>query len=252
MLRHRSRGGGQGPAPMSEAPSVDPRRLLTDLWLFRGLGEAELERLTRHLHRRRFQRGEPIFRKGDPGDSVMAVGSGRVRISSSSAEGRTAILNYINPGEIFGEIALLDGKERTADAYAAEATELLVLSRRDFLPLLERRPELCMRLIDVLCDRLRRTSEQVEDLTFLVGKLRVAKALLRFAASHGRGTKTGGVRIDMELPQKELGENTGMTRENVNKILSEWRRAGLLDENEKQIITIVDRDRFERMVADIV
>ena len=237
---------------MHGGPTLDARRLLTDLWLFKGLNDAELERLTRHLHRRRYQRGETIFRKGDAGDSVMAVASGRVRISSSSAEGRTAILNYIQPGEIFGEIALLDGKERTADAFAAEPTELLVLSRRDFAPLLERHPELCMRLIDVLCDRLRRTSEQVEDLTFLVGKLRVAKTLLRFAGSHGRPLANGGVRIDMELPQKEIGENTGMTRENVNKILGEWRREGLIDENEKQIITITDRGRFERMVAEIV
>lgn len=237
---------------MSGASSIDVRGLFSNLWLFKGLTETELERLAPRLHRRSVRRGETIFRKGDPGNSVMAVAAGRVRISSSSAEGRTAILNYVSPGEIFGEIALLDGKARTADAFAAEPTELLILSRRDFLPLLERHPELCMRLIDVLCDRLRRTNELIEDMTFLVGKLRLAKVLLRFANSHGRAVQCGGVRIDMELPQKELGENTSMTRENVNKILSEWRREGLIDKDDRQIITILDRDRFERMVADIV
>lgn len=242
----------QGLTPMPGATSVDARGLLTDLWLFKGLNEGELDRLTSRLHRRNLRRGETIFRKGDPGDSVMAVASGRVRISSSSAEGRTAILNYVSPGEIFGEIALLDGKQRTADASAAEETELLVLNRRDFLPLLERHPELCMRLIDMLCDRLRHTNELIEDLTFLVGKLRLAKALLRFANSHGHPYGCSGVRIDMELPQKELGENTSMTRENVNKILGEWRREGLIDKDDRQIITIIDRERFERMIADIV
>jgi CRP/FNR family transcriptional regulator, cyclic AMP receptor protein len=168
-----------------------------------------------------------IFRQGDPGTSMMAVLSGRVRICSFSSEGREVTLNIVRKGEFFGEIALLDGKTRTAEAVAIEPTDLLVLERRHFLPWLEAHPSVCLRMFNVLCDRLRRTSTQLEDTLFLEVPCRLARCLVRLAAAFGVPGKEG-TRIDVKLSQQQLGTLVGITRESTNKHLSEWQRDGLI------------------------
>jgi CRP/FNR family transcriptional regulator, cyclic AMP receptor protein len=195
--------------------------------LFEVLSEPELDQLLAHAHTVSYPAGAVIFQKHDPGHSLMAVLSGRVKISNVSLEGREAVHNLIGPGEVFGEIALLDGKDRTADATALEPTELLVLQRRDFIPFLERNPRVTVRLIEVLCGRLRRTTVIVEDGAFLTMAPRVARALLRLAEEHGR-VRRGQVRIDLKLSQRELGGLVGLARENVNRQLRVWREEGLI------------------------
>ncbi len=111
-------------------------------------------------------------------------------MSSVSLDGKEIVLNIMHPGEIFGEIALLDGEERSADAVAMNDCELLVLNRRDFIPILEKRADICMMLIKILCQRLRQTSEQVEDVLFRHLEGRIAKALLQHAErTHGRTSR---------------------------------------------------------------
>ena len=122
--------------------------------LFEAMNSEELEEVLRLSSERRVTRGASIFQKGDEGSSMMAVLAGRVRVSSVSVEGREITLNVIDPGEVFGEIALLDGKPRSADCTAIEETMLLVLERRHFLPFLQRHESLYLRLIAVLCDKL--------------------------------------------------------------------------------------------------
>ena len=168
-----------------------------------------------------------IFRQGDPGSSMMAVLSGRVRICSYSAEGKEVTLNIVRKGEYFGEIALLDGKSRTAEAVAIEETSLLVLERRDFLPFLADRPAACLHLLSVLCARLRQTSQQLEDALFLDLQPRLARCLVRLAERFGKTVGTG-IQIDVRLSQQELAAFVGMTRESVNKQLSIWRRDGVV------------------------
>ena len=126
-----------------------------------------ISRFTRSRKRSRIAAGATIFERGGPGDGLFAVLAGTVRISNQSADGKDAVFNLIKAGEIFGEIALLDGRERTADAQAATDCTLLKIDRRDFIPLLTGQPELAMKLIELLCARLRHTSEQVEDMLFL-------------------------------------------------------------------------------------
>ena len=118
---------------------------------------------------------------------MMAVLKGRVMISSPSRDGRQVVLTVMHEGDFFGEIALLDGKERTADATAMTDCELLVVPRRSLLALLERRPDAAIGLMHVLCERLRRTNEQVEDLAFLDLEARIAKVLVRLAEENGDG-----------------------------------------------------------------
>src|SRR6202011_1389547 len=112
---------------------------------------------------------------------------GRASMTVPALDGREVVLNLIEEGAIFGEIALLDGKERSADATAAADCELLVVQRRSFVRLLEHRPEVCIELMIVLCERLRRTNEQVEDFAFLDLEARIAKVLVRLAQEESLG-----------------------------------------------------------------
>src|SRR6266576_2178117 len=164
------------------------------------------------------KRGATIFSKGDPGTSLIVVVSGTVKISISSADGRSAILNLIGPGEIFGEVALLDGLARTADATANTNCEIYVIDRRDFIPFVRSQPALAMKLIELLCTRLRWTSDQVEEVILQNLPGRLASALLRLTEKHKLAP--GGRAI--AITQQEISEMVGMTRESINKQLRVW------------------------------
>ncbi len=196
--------------------------------LFQAMRPAELEGILKLSSERRMQRGGMIFQKGDTGDSMMAVLRGRVRISAISADGRVISLNVISPGEVFGEIALLDGKPRSADASAIEDTTLLVVERRNLVPFLRTNDDLYLRLLAVLCDRLRRTSMALEEIALLDLPERLARLLLKLAGDYGRPAP-GGVRIDVKLSQRDLATLVASTRESVNKQLRVWREDGVLD-----------------------
>ena len=224
-----------GPPAMS-GPTHDPKRkLLESHCLLRMLTGGEIDSLLAHARVARYPAGREIFAKGSPGDSMMAIISGRVRISSLSPDGKEIVLNIIDSGEIFGEIAMLDGKERTADATAMTDTELLVLSRRDFLPLLERHADMCLMLLGVACERLRQTSEQVEDVFFQHLEQRLAKALLRLARTGDQPVKDSP-RIEIKLSQRELGNLVGATRESINRHLQVWQRSGIVDLEKGSIV----------------
>jgi CRP/FNR family transcriptional regulator, cyclic AMP receptor protein len=135
------------------------RQLLGACWLFRNLGPDERRALFARvrIRIRTFVAGETIFQKGSPGDHMMAVVSGNVRISVASANGQVLELSILTPGDLFGEIALLDGKERTADATAATECSLAILDRSEILSFLERHPNVWPLIVEVLCDRLRKS-----------------------------------------------------------------------------------------------
>ncbi len=230
------------------AGAVDKRSLLSKCALFRDIDDRDLDALAAYARFQRYAAHEVIFRKGDPGHGLMAVVSGRVGISSLSDEGKEVILNMIGPGEVFGEIALLDGKERTADATAMETSDLLVLDRRGFVSFLKHEPDFCVALLNVLCARIRRTSEQVEDSLFLDLPARLGKALLALADNYGRATPDG-IRLEIKLSQRELGNLVGLTRESMNKQLMSWREQGLITIT-KGLITIRDLEAFQTAIHD--
>lgn len=197
--------------------SIDKLAVLRNDPLFGQLGADTLTRLASYAHTRSVSAGTRIFERGDPGTSLFAVLRGTVRISNQSADGKDAVLNMISAGGIFGEIALLDGQPRTADAFAVSECELMQIDRRDFIPLVTQNPEIAVKLIEILCGRIRRTSEQVEDMTFLDLPGRLAKTLLWLTAQQG-SSPTGKVSIT----QREIGQIIGMSRESTNKQLREW------------------------------
>jgi CRP/FNR family cyclic AMP-dependent transcriptional regulator len=137
--------------------SADKRAILRDHYLFGKLTAHQIESLSACVVTRSVKRGTNMFAKGDPGTSLYAVGAGTVKISVPSVDGKDAVFNVLSNGAIFGEIALLDGNPRTADATAVTDCELFVIERRDFLPLMREEPEIALKIIEILCAKLRRT-----------------------------------------------------------------------------------------------
>jgi CRP/FNR family transcriptional regulator, cyclic AMP receptor protein len=206
----------------------DKRRILERHFLLGRLSPSEIEALVTYSRVERYAAGEEIFAKGAPGQSMMAVLLGTVRISSISLAGKEIVFNLIGPGEIFGEIAMLDGGERSGDAAAVTDSEILVISRRDLMPFLENHADICLLLIKVLCRRLRRTSEQVEDVLFRHLEARIAKALLQLAG-HPEQANLDNRELDLHLSQRELANIVGSSRESINKQLQIWQRAGFIE-----------------------
>jgi CRP-like cAMP-binding protein len=231
---------------------TDKPALLSRNWLLGHLSGAELDKLAHYARFQRFQHKDVIFRKGDLGQSMLVVVRGSVRITSHSVSGteKEVVLNIINPGDIVGEIALLDGELRTADAVAIGDVELLVLSRRDFLPFLERHSEVCIKLLTLLCQRLRKTSDQVEDLVFLDQPARLAKTLLRLAeCNETSADQPGKSCVDLKLTQSEIGALAGLRREAVNRQLHQWCTDGIVSLDHGRI-WIEQLDALEDIAAD--
>jgi CRP-like cAMP-binding protein len=229
---------------MAHAP-LNREEILAGHFLLKHLRPEELSRLaaTAALVRHRAQ--ATIFQKGDPGASMMAVVSGRVKICTYSPDGKELVLNIIDRGGLFGEIAVLDGQSRSGDAVAIEDTELLVLERTRLMPFLTDNPEIATRLIGVLCQRLRQTSEALEDALLRDAPSRVARGLLRLAGTFGK-QEAAGLRLDIKLSQQQIGNLIGISRESINKHIVDWTRAHYL-EMHNGYITITDLAALESL-----
>jgi CRP/FNR family transcriptional regulator, cyclic AMP receptor protein len=211
--------------------------------IFRDLDQAALDQLCRYSKTRSVKRGTVVFLKGDPGNSLFAVVKGTVRIGVTSAEGREAVFNIIEPGELFGEIALLDGRERTADAVATSDCELLVIDRREFLPFVQSQPLLAMKLIDLLCARLRWISDHVEQIVLPNLPGRLAKALVRLAERDG----STHAKQKLTVTQLELSQMVGMSRESINKQLRAWAKRKLV-RLERGGIVMLNKNALDEIV----
>lgn len=222
----------------------EDRELLAKCSLFRELAADERAALIAHARIRKCAAEETIFRIGSPGDSMMAVLSGHVRISVASPHGKQMVLAILVAGEIFGEIALLDGKERTADARAATECRLAILDRRDVLAFFDQHPNAWPRLAEALCGRLRQTDRQITEMALMGLPIRLAKALLRMTAiePHAPNNRLS----DLRLSQSEIGSLVGATRESVNKWLCAWQRKGIV-RIAKSLITIADRHALKEL-----
>ncbi len=213
--------------------------------IFARLDEPALDRLAGELRRRRFGRGEVIFHLGDPGDALFLIVAGAVKISLPTEEGGEAILATLRPGEVFGELALLDGAPRSASAVAMAPTEVLVLSRPRFEELVEAEPAIRQALFRTLAAEIRRLTEQVAELHFLDIPGRLAARLLRLAEEAGVRQLDGTIRLDGPITQGELAAMIGSTRQTVNRFLGAFAAAGLV-RFEREAIVIVDAAGLSR------
>lgn len=188
--------------------------------LFRGLSPEIIGRIAARAIQRSYASGDVIFMQGDAGDALYAVVSGKVRISAGTTDGKEIFLNIMEPGDTFGEIALLDGGARTAAATATVASELVLIRREHFLEVLTQEPRFALELLRLCGERLRWTSGQAEDAALLDAEARLAKRLLNLGKLHGQRTDAG---VTLRISQEELASFLGLSRQVVNQYLQGWR-----------------------------
>src|SRR5215469_13953917 len=209
------------------AAQMIPRALLVRSPLFARLSPVELDKIGALFRRRRYRAAEPVFREGDPGTALYLVDTGEVKILLGGPDGKEVTLSLLGPAEFFGELALLDGEPRSADAIATVPTELLVLPREDFTRFLFEVPAVAVNMLAALSRRFRRTDRLVHDAAFSDVRTRVIRVLVELADTRGKPA-TGGVAIGPRLTQADLATMVGVTRESVNKCLRGLAADGLL------------------------
>jgi len=211
--------------------------------LMASMDEVDCRSLFATARQRSFAAGQTVFAQGEAGSFVMLIEAGRVEVSVTSLSGRKSVLAHMGPGEVLGEIAALDGGERSADAVAAGAVTGLVLSRTNILKFVAERPNVAQAIIRELCRKVRNASDMFTTQAVTDGGPRLARALLRLFDKWGEPT-TEGLRLAERFSQTELGEFSGLARENVNRHLKSWVDGGLLAQDKRELI-LLDRAALE-------
>ena len=195
--------------------------------LFCDLSSVELDALAQHMAITEFKPRGIVCLQGDPGDRFYAVLSGLLKVVTTSEEGHEVVFSMLGPGMTFGEIALLDGKARSASVVATSASALAWVDRRSFFEFLANHREVHQKLIVALCGRIRTLTDRVEDLAALEVPARLARALIALAESLGSELE-GRRYLHVRVSQSELGNMVGAARESVNKLMRGWEDEGVI------------------------
>jgi CRP/FNR family transcriptional regulator, cyclic AMP receptor protein len=228
---------------------MTPKDLLRLHPFFTALPAQDVEELRKRTRCRRVPAGNVLFQQGDAGDGLYGILAGRVAFSVDSVNGKELILNVLGPGEFFGEIALLDGKGRTATAVARDACHLLFIARSEFMSFFGERPQAMSRIVELLCERLRRSTEYIADATFLDLSGRLAKQLVDLA--HDDGQKDGSSRevTALRISHAELAARLGVSRVRVSMQLAAWSDKGILDQGRGQLV-LRNRQALQHVIAN--
>lgn len=227
---------------MNAESDLKKENLLSKSFIFDALDSQARQELANFSYIKRFSSGDSIFTMGEPGQSMMAIAEGTVRVTMFTPSDREVTLNDLQAGDVFGEIAMLDGQERSANVKALTNCTLVVLERRALLDVLQRNPGLSVRLIELLCQRVRRSDERMIEIAFLDLPARLAKLLLRLTVTPPASEDKPLTKLSQS--QSELASMIGNTRENVNRCLRKWQKAELINLQDGWLI-IRDRDRLE-------
>jgi CRP/FNR family transcriptional regulator, cyclic AMP receptor protein len=222
------------------------RRFLQRNTVLGRLPEAALNALADRGQQRRYAKREVIYRRGEPSDSLMVVMTGRVKLLNTNASGRQIVLHFLVPGNIYGEIGALDGKERAATAMALEDSDIFLVYTRDLIPAVRAHPDAMFGIIEALCEKVRAGAALIEDST-LEMRGRAARGLLRLAEQHGQ-KRADGICVQLALSQEELGNYWGLSRPNVSRVLGELREADVIKIDSSQII-IMDETGLTELAA---
>lgn len=222
--------------------------LLRSIPLFAGLDAEQLGKIAQLARVQIFSPRTVVVSQGEPATALFAIVHGRLKVASCGPDGRDTVLGIMAEGEVFGEVALLDGGLRSATCTAIERCELLAIQRSEFMTLLDSSPSIAVKLLDVLAKRLRRLSQRSEDAAFLDVPSRLARSLCDLASRFGEQLRSPAqeIRISLKLSQQELGDLVGATRESVNKHLSDWTRQGLMRVQDGRMI-ISDIESVRRL-----
>ncbi len=209
----------------------DYRMLLGNVPLFSDLSETELDALAGHVSERKCRAREVIVWQDEPDDGAYVIVRGHFKVMNTGVDGREITLGIMGPGEVFGEIALLDRGTRSASVVALQDGKLLAISQKAFVDFLHSSPQASLKLLQTLARRLRRLTKRSEDLAFLDVSGRLAKKVIELVEQYGQPWPNQAVRIGLKLSQRELGDMIGATRESVNKHLRHWEDLGLLTQS---------------------
>ncbi len=231
---------------MADESSMIRSRLLAEIYIFAGIGDAELDMLAARTVRKRLAIREELFHKGDESDEAYAILHGKLKASATSGDGREITFSISKEGEIVGEVAMLAGGRRTATVTALTPAEVLVIRRRDLLDVIRRQPEIAIHCMAALASRLAHVSEVMAATLFLNLPHRLARLLVTLADEYGVD-EPEGTRIDLRLSQTELGNLVGATREAVNKQMRAFEQNGALV-NRDGSVWIVDRAPLDELV----
>ena len=212
--------------------------------LFTALDDAQAASLRASMDSVKIAKGGILFKEGDEGEHVYVIVDGKLKLGTSSGDGRENLLSILGPGEMFGELSLFDPGPRTSTATAVTDAKLLSLSHEKLIPWLKGNPEVSLHLLARLAQRLRRTNEAVGDLVFSDVPGRVAKALIDLGDRFGKTTPEG-LLVNHDLTQEELAQLVGASRETVNKALADFAGRGWLKLDGRSVL-IADVDRLSK------
>lgn len=231
-----------------EGQAMKMIRFLQEIPLFQGLSSQQLQSLSQDVQSRYFGRGDIIFREGDPGQLLYLVQSGQVRIYVNGLNGsETSVILFGRPGDMFGELAVIDGLPRSATAVALDKTTLYTINRENFRQRMLHNPQLVLNFMKELTYRVRYNTRQMDSLATLPVSQRLARKLLELAQDYG-SIEENSVIIDMTMNQTNLASLIGATRESTNKCLRDFRERGLIW-FEYGRITILDADALRAEVT---
>ena len=212
--------------------------------LFTALDDAASASLLANMVSVKISKGTILFAEGDGGDQLYVIAEGKLKLGTSSGDGRENLLSILGPGEMFGELSLFDPGPRTSTATAVTDAKLLSLGQEKLLPWLVENPKVSLQLLASLAQRLRRTNEAVGDLVFSDVPGRVAKALIDLGERFGK--KTGeGLFVHHDLTQEELAQLVGASRETVNKALADFAGRNWLKLDGRAVL-ITDFERLSK------
>ena len=221
--------------------------LLKEIPLFSSLTSVQLERLVNDFRLREFDKDDIIFRQGDESRELYILLKGKVRIFKISPSGNETSIDIFSVNDVIGELAAIDSSPRSATGKAIGKVSLLTMSHERFLYHLENVPGLALGLARLLSQKLRWTASFAESVAQFDAPGRLLHILLYYVERYGKEVEAGKqYSVDLALNQTDLASMVGARREWVNRLLSDWRKRGLL-EYDRGVITILD---MQRVVAE--
>ncbi len=222
-------------------PAVDEAKLLGHIPLFEELAEPDLSQINILMHRKTFQSGVNIITVAQPGDLVYILLEGTVKIYVDQLDGSEVILAFLGPGDTFGEMSMVDSAGRSANVVALEDCLCLLIDRSAFHQCLRSTKGLSYNLVKLMSRRLRLANEQIQALSTLDVRGRVARQLLAFAQQYGQGSEASqGVTIPLRLTQTDVAALVGASRERVNQVIVDFKDSGFISVDPSHRFTVHD------------
>jgi CRP-like cAMP-binding protein len=224
------------PASAEHLERVSEVSAIARVSIFSKLSQSDIEDLTKIAMAKKYSPDKAVFFQGDPSDSLYILVKGSVKVAQASEDGHEKILDILGPGEIFGEFAMLDGHPRSATVTTCEPTELALISRSEFRDFVSTRPEILWKVLASLCERVRKTSTDMLELSSREVPYRLLAALSQLAEKHGQVAADGSCLIGGNFGINDLVAMVGSSREIVSRLLHRYQEEGLIELGKNKLI----------------